>query len=137
LSGFDPKTLSQFSVIRCPVTLRGVREKKRFVVIAHKEDCILCLKPTSQVDRFYADSKLLKGVLSYKVGQCACFGLPTVIQPDNQFEISYSDLIEYNAANELETVCQLPSSAKRQLIAAVNDSYTMNARQKADLLAVL
>ncbi len=102
------------------------------MVISHKEDRVVCLKATSQVDRYYSDTKLLKGALHYKVGQCPCFSRPTIVEPDNRFEIKYSDL-----AGQCEVIGYLPTSAKRQLIEAVNNSHTMDARQQAEFLAIL
>jgi hypothetical protein len=114
-----------------------VQTKKLFVVIAHKADRVLCLKATSKVDRYCADEKLLKGVLSYKVGQCPCFTLPTVIDPDNQFEINHSDLIAHDNDGGLQITGHLPSSAKRKLIEAIKHSFTMDSRQQEQLIALL
>lgn len=133
----DPSKLAPFSVIHCPVTLEGEWTYKRFVVISHRAEYVICLKATSKVERYFADQQLLDGVLSYKAGDCACFECDTVIQPDNQFPISYKDLVDCDARGELKVLGDLPRNAKEQLINAVRNSYTMAPRKQERLLGIL
>ena len=138
MSGFDPRTLQPFTVIRCSVELDGdgERKEKRFLVIAHRDRHVICLKATSQVERYRSNEKILKGVLLYEAGECACFEHCTVIQPDNRFAISYDDLIGDAARRELQILGTLPK-AKERLMAAVQSSFTMNAREREGFLKLL
>ena len=107
------------------------------MVVAHKNGYVICLKATSKVERYFYDKKLLDGVLSYKAGDCACFERDTVIQPDNQFPISYKDLVYQEKYGKLKVLGHLPANAKEKLIEAVNSSYTMDSRKQERLLGIL
>ena len=137
MSSFDPSTILEFSVIKCPVTLEGIVQEKRFVIISHKEGHAICLKASSKVARYLADSELLNGVVFYKAAEVSSFEKDTVIQPDNQFPIAHSDLLRHHQSRQLTILGEMPPDFREKLLAATDQSSTMSERTKGRLRSAL
>lgn len=89
------------------------------------------------MERYDADPKKAAGVVIYEVGTTACFESRTAIQPDNQFPISYKDLITHHKNGELEILGVLPEDFRDKLIKAIDNSATIPPRLKARIKSVL
>jgi hypothetical protein len=134
---FNPQTIPQFSVIKIPVQLIGYTELKRFVVISHIPGHVYALKTTSQTETFDHDPQQLKGVVVYEAAECPMFEKRTVIDPRNQFPISYSDLIQHDQDGCYEHLGILPADFKQRLIDAVTASRLIEPNRKKRLLLQL
>ena len=133
---FRPTDLTPFTVIKCPYQFEGAMVRKRFVVITHRGGYVICIKATSKMDR-YASNDMANGVVIYKSGEIGCFTETTAIQPDNQFPISYRDLITHERNGDLEILGTLPHDFRPRLLKAMDNSITMSKRVKDRLLSIL
>ena len=107
---FEPKTdLPPFSVILVPYTFENATVRKIFVVICHEVGFAFCIKTTSNLTFYQNSPGLLSGCVPYKKGEIEFFSEDTVVQPDNQFPISHSDLIEAHNQGALEILGTMPA----------------------------
>ena len=134
---FDPRSIPPYTVIRVPVVLNGVLERKRFVVISHFNSSALVIKPTSGVQRFQSNKNLAAGVVMYDAGEVAVFELPTVVDPGNQFAILHKQLIDYHTNGELEILGTLPPEFEADLRDAIDDSIELSLVKKKRLKSQL
>jgi hypothetical protein len=111
-------------------------EEKLFVALCHKGEYAVCLKATSKVALYINSPALLKGVVYYEPGVVPCFTVPTAIQPDNQFAISHSSIVDAHRCNILGTHL-LPASFELQLRDAIKHSATLNNRERQRLIDML
>ena len=93
-------------------------------------------KSYSNVDRYKNDPNQMAGCAFFDVGEIACFGKETVLQPDNRFAIPHSH-IEQEHANGTLTIAPTHADCKSRLIASVNNSPKMNGREKKAMLSFL
>jgi len=110
---------------------------KRFVVIAHEKNYVVCLKATSRVELFINNPEKMIGAVFLKQGETACFGKDTVVEPDNQIPIPYEKVVEAERMNQLERLGQLPDDFGERLTTAVNKSETLYEMQQKRLLRLL
>ena len=134
---FKPQEIPIFSVIRIPVLLLGQVVRKRFVVISHIEKHAYALKTTSRTETFDQNLERLKETVVYEPGECSLFNKRTIIDPRNQFPISYSVLTQHHRKGLYEHFGILPPTFKQKLIAVVMASKVIEPNRKQRLLTQL
>ncbi|MGA2601109.1 MAG: hypothetical protein ABSH09_29430, partial [Bryobacteraceae bacterium] len=131
---FDPHSIPTLSVIRLPYLFDGAERavKKRFVVLAHIDGHAICIKATSKTTIYETNCDMMAGCVYYRAGELDCFPESTAIQPDNQIPIRHYLITSAESRGELE-VWQLPHDFREKLIDAIENSITLNRRQKERL----
>src|SRR5690348_14149947 len=136
-SPFKPEEIPIFSVIRIPVVLRGHSILKRFAVVSHLAMHAYALKTTSRTETFDQNPKRLKEVVVYEAGECTLFSKRTIIDPRNQFPISYRALIQHHRKGLYEFFGVLPADFKQKLFSVIQLSSVIEPNRKKRLLAQL
>lgn len=134
---FDPGSIPPYSVIRIPVYLNEICERKRFVVLSHFNSCAIVIKPTSKIEQFTHNKNLAAGVVMYKAGEVAVFEKATAVDPGNQFAIPHKELIDHHTNGELEILGILPPEFEADLRDAIDDSMDLSPRKKDRLRSLL
>ena len=136
---FDPASIKLFTVIKFPYDFGGNfgGRTKLFVVVGHKEDYLICIKATSQIDVYLNNEDKKAGCVYYEAGESGCFTKDTAIQPDNQFPVSYGLIRTCHNNHTFESLGVLPDSFKEALTTAIANSVTMNDREKGRLTVLL
>ena len=136
-SPFKPEEIPLFSVIRIPVVLHGQSVLKRFAIISHLARHAYALKTTSRTETFDQNPERLREVVIYEANECSLFTKRTIIDPRNQFPISYGALIQYQRKGLYEHFGVLPHSFRQKLIQVVQISKVIEPNRKQRLLAQL
>jgi hypothetical protein len=134
---FKPEEIPIFSVIRIPVVLLGQTVLKRFAVISHIAKHAYALKTTSRTETFDQNPERLQEVVIYEAGECPLFSKRTIIDPRNQFPISYGALIQHNRKGLYEHFGVLPAGFKQKLVSVIQVSKVIEPNRKQRLLAQL
>src|SRR5229473_6985219 len=119
---FKPEEIPVFSVIRIPVVLLGRAVFKRFALISHIAKHAYALKTTSRTETFDQTPERLQGVVVYEAGECSLFNKRTIIDPRNQFPISYGALIQHHRKGLYEHFGVLPAEFKQRLVGVIRTS---------------
>jgi hypothetical protein len=133
---FKPEEIPIFSVIRIPVVLLGQTVLKRFALISHIAKHAYALKTTSRTETFDQNPERLREVV-YQADECPLFSKRTIIDPRNQFPISYWALIQHHRKGLYEHFGVLPADFKHKLVSAIQVSKVIEANRKHRLLAQL
>ena len=136
-SPFKPEEIPIFSVIRIPVVLHGQNVLKRFAVISHFAQHAYTLKTTSRTETFDQNPERLKEVVIYEAGECPLFSKRTIIDPRNQFPISYRTLIQHHRKGLYEYFGVLPTDFQQKLFDVIQVSRVIEPNRKKRLLAQL
>jgi hypothetical protein len=98
---------------------------------------VICLKATSKVELFMNNAEKMVGAVFIGQGECDCFDVDTIIEPDNQIPLSYEKVASAYRMNTLERLGELPDGFDGNLIKAVKKSETMYEMQQKRLLMLL
>lgn len=79
----------------------------------------------------------MAGCIFYPAGQLKFFPGDTFVQPDNQFPISHTVIVEAHENRSFEQLGVMPADFKEKLIKAVNASITINSRKKSRILKAI
>ena len=134
---FKPEEIPVFSVIRIPVVLLGQAVFKRFAVISHVAKHAYALKTTSRTESFDQNPERLKEVVVYEAGECPLFTKRTLIDPRNQFPISYGTLIQHHRKGSFEHFGILPADFRQRLVNVIKASKVIEPNRRQRLLAQL
>jgi len=132
---FKAAAIPVFSVIRIPYKFEDETGpiSKLFVVVAHQNGHVFCLKTTSQTVRYESDKNLMAGCVYYVAHEIGCFTENTAIQPENQFAIPYSHIEEMNRRDLVEVHPQLPADFRKKLQKAIDDSVVLKDPKRSRL----
>jgi hypothetical protein len=139
LENFDPNSLKRYCVIALPHRFGGedYDERKIFVVLCHHNHHTICLKATSRVDIYKNNKEAMAGVVFYQAGQFKAFHLDTAVQPDNCVAIPHEKLRESKQNLKLDVFGTLPGNFQDRLLEAIDNSLTLDDRQRKRLLNIL
>ena len=130
MTEFDPISIERYSVIRLPYNFSFGSRTKLFVVLGHRQDTEVCIKATSQVDAYLNNQEMRDGCVYYEAGETSHFTKDTAIQPDNQFPITHEHILACHHNRNFEDLGVLPRDFEEALKSAINNSITINKREK-------
>jgi hypothetical protein len=105
-------------------------EDKFFVLLGNIGAVAYLIKATSKTPRYENNARLMDGCVCYEAGACVHFPLRTIIEPDNQFAVRHSDLIDHASQGRLRVCGPLPSDFEDRLRRAIEYSVTLDGRQR-------
>lgn len=138
----DPATIPAFAVLQIHFQYEGQPAgMKIFVALWHEEiagiKTIICIKATSNVDRYVNDSELFNGCVFYPKGEISFFPEPTVIQPENRLALKYGYIEEHDKKGQCRILGTMPGDFKEELKKAINACPTLQAKAKKTMLEKL
>jgi hypothetical protein len=119
------------------VVLHGQNVLKRFAIISHFARHAYALKTTSRTETFEQNQERLREVVVYEAGECSLFSKRTIIDPRNQFPISYGALVQHHRKGLYEHFGVLPADFRQKLIKVIKISKVIEPNRKQRLLAQL
>jgi hypothetical protein len=138
-TSFNPASLPAFSAILVPYRFGGspYLVSKIFVVLGHRNGFAICLKATSNVELYKNNPEKLAGCVFYKGGEISLFREDTAIQPDNQVPIPHAHIADMHQKMALKLLGSLPADFVTKLILAIENSTTLDDREKERIMEIL
>jgi len=136
---FNPASIKKYSAIKIRHYFadHSYHEYKRFVVLGHRDEYLICIKATTQVELYKNNREKMAGCVYYCAKELQFFEKDTAVEPDNQFAIPYSEIIQAYKDGEFHILGEMPDTFEVDLLNAIEDSGTLSQVESARLKSLI
>jgi hypothetical protein len=141
---FDPLKLSRYTVFRVWYEYPGQRaEEKLYIALRHEKQesgriVCRCIKTTCRTEPYEADAERMKGAILYEANVLRFFYTKTIIDPyRNFFEMPHAHLLKEANNGRYRIEGKMPEDFRGKLIRAIEQSITLEPKNKTLLLSYL